>query len=265
MNASDRRGFTLIELLVVIAIIAILAAILFPVFARARAKARQTTCLSNMKQIGLAILSYVQDYDEKMPLSGLRGTGASTGLVSWDGRAVMDYYGWRYAIQPYIKNTGITICPDYGREDEPLWVPGWQVGWDWYARIRRSYAGCHSWAHPGYANPSRKLAEIPRPASLIMVLESDFEYVDMGTWTMDGWRSWYDGSLGPYGHHGGMSDWLFFDGHVKAIKPCATFGALQWNDGDVPADDFLWEWWTGVQSTVLRPWQANCYQTPEYR
>ena len=67
MNAA-RRGFTLIELLVVIAIIAILAAILFPVFAQAREKARQTACVSNMKQIGIGVTMYAQDYDEKMPL-----------------------------------------------------------------------------------------------------------------------------------------------------------------------------------------------------
>ena len=67
-----RRGFTLIELLVVIAIIAILAAILFPVFAQAREKARQATCASNEKQIGLAILMYVGDYDETFPWSHLR-------------------------------------------------------------------------------------------------------------------------------------------------------------------------------------------------
>ncbi|MFH1910322.1 MAG: prepilin-type N-terminal cleavage/methylation domain-containing protein, partial [bacterium] len=69
MPAVRKRGFTLIELLVVIAIIAILAAILFPVFAKAREKARQTSCLSNLKQIDLAVLQYAQDYDEMMPRS----------------------------------------------------------------------------------------------------------------------------------------------------------------------------------------------------
>ncbi|MHB8997268.1 MAG: DUF1559 family PulG-like putative transporter [Armatimonadota bacterium] len=88
-----RRGFTLIELLVVIAIIAILAAILFPVFAKAREKARQSSCLSNVKQIGLGLLQYAQDYDEA--LMGARGP----------------HGGWPQAIQPYIKNTQIYSCP----------------------------------------------------------------------------------------------------------------------------------------------------------
>ena len=93
-----RRGFTLIELLVVIAIIAILASILFPVFARARAKARQTACLSNVKQIGLAMLSYAQDYDETLP----------AGVC---GRSGFFFY-WSQSISPYVKNSQVFVCPD---------------------------------------------------------------------------------------------------------------------------------------------------------
>jgi prepilin-type N-terminal cleavage/methylation domain-containing protein len=81
-DSSLRRGFTLIELLVVIAIIAILAAILFPVFARARENARRASCSSNMKQIGLGFLQYTQDYDERMPsvADGSNGNGATCGI-----------------------------------------------------------------------------------------------------------------------------------------------------------------------------------------
>ncbi len=93
-----RRGFTLIELLVVIAIIAILAAILFPVFGRARENARRTSCLSNMKQLGLGTLQYAQDYDERYP--GYRvGAGSST------------YISWPDAIYPYVKSEQIFRCP----------------------------------------------------------------------------------------------------------------------------------------------------------
>jgi prepilin-type N-terminal cleavage/methylation domain-containing protein/prepilin-type processing-associated H-X9-DG protein len=91
-----RRGFTLIELLVVIAIIAILAAILFPVFGRARENARRASCQSNLKQIALGIKQYVQDYDERFPLDG-SGTG--------------DTIGWAYIIQPYVKSEQIFQCP----------------------------------------------------------------------------------------------------------------------------------------------------------
>ena len=93
MNHYKRRGFTLIELLVVIAFIAILAAILFPVFAKAREQARKTTCLSNLKEIGLASLMYVQDYDEKTPCMGF-------------GRE------WWTNLYPYTKSLEVFYCPD---------------------------------------------------------------------------------------------------------------------------------------------------------
>src|SRR5690606_38678724 len=101
MNANSRRvGFTLIELLVVIAIIAILAAILFPVFARARENARRTSCLSNMKQLGLGIMQYVQDYDETYPMA-----------LNYYSSASGDERTWVSEIQPYIKSTQGFFCP----------------------------------------------------------------------------------------------------------------------------------------------------------
>lgn len=97
-RVSPRRGFTLIELLVVIAIIAILAAILFPVFAQAREKARAISCLSNEKQINLAILMYSQDYDETYPEDGI--------FYFYSGT------GWASLVAPYIKSTQLFWCPD---------------------------------------------------------------------------------------------------------------------------------------------------------
>jgi prepilin-type N-terminal cleavage/methylation domain-containing protein/prepilin-type processing-associated H-X9-DG protein len=104
-----RKGFTLIELLVVIAIIAILAAILFPVFARAREQARKTSCLSNIKQIGTAVAMYAQDYDES--LATVTFANYPAGL--W-GSPLWNDYGWSYIwplFQPYIKNWQLYACP----------------------------------------------------------------------------------------------------------------------------------------------------------
>jgi len=129
MRLRNRNAFTLIELLVVIAIIAILAAILFPVFAQARAKARQTTCLSNEKQLGLATMMYVQDFDETYPI----GEWVYSYSYSWGGQTYSyaymaswtyvppskydPYYWqelsmWENTIIPYVKSKGIYVCPD---------------------------------------------------------------------------------------------------------------------------------------------------------
>src|ERR1700712_6152221 len=113
IKTQTRQGFTLIELLVVIAIIAILAAILFPVFAQAREKARQASCVSNEKQLALAVLQYTQDYDERYPI-GMTSGGADWGDINnyWVGK-----------ILPYIKSTQVFACPsdpDGGHLGHPL-------------------------------------------------------------------------------------------------------------------------------------------------
>jgi prepilin-type N-terminal cleavage/methylation domain-containing protein len=108
-RTPSRRGFTLIELLVVIAIIAILAAILFPVFARVREKARTASCLSNLRQIGIAAQIYIQDYDETFPYGGRQ----------WPHGSMVDVWN---IVGPYMKNAQLLICPSDGR-------PPWNVQW----------------------------------------------------------------------------------------------------------------------------------------
>ncbi len=132
----QRSGFTLIELLVVIAIIAILAAILFPVFAQAREKARQSSCQSNLKQLGTAFLMYSQDYDELFPTPG----GIAGSSASWD---YLDNYGVSVVLDPYLKNRGKSLSQVFNCPDNPLKpmgtapVPGTN---NYYLNFPRSYA-----------------------------------------------------------------------------------------------------------------------------
>jgi len=152
-----RRGFTLIELLVVIAIIAILAAILFPVFARAREKARQSSCLSNVKQMGTAVLQYAQDYDEIYPLAScmtnlaIPGSGGSADgcNVSW----------LRFRLQPYINNWQVVICPSSGVIYNPS---------------SASNPANQMLYHYGYNNglSGRAMASVNAPASIIALGDS---------------------------------------------------------------------------------------------
>jgi prepilin-type N-terminal cleavage/methylation domain-containing protein/prepilin-type processing-associated H-X9-DG protein len=260
-----QRGFTLIELLVVIAIIAILAAILFPVFAKAREKARQTSCLSNIRQLATAIHAYGQDNDETLPLGWYYDPGfdpppADLGFDPW-----YIEIDWRTAIVPYVKNGQIFLCPTFERPNEPLWAS--PRGWYQHG-LRRSYAYSYVWAHDWIWYG--KMSACPRPASIIMIPESREWNSD---WKQD-WidaRSWFDGNRGLMTTHNGISNFAFTDGHAKAMKLQASYGSLNWGndwpDGSfIPPDDFLWAWWVGggwEQPGWLKPKIANV--APEYK
>jgi len=160
---KKQSGFTLIELLVVIAIIAILAAILFPVFARAREQARKTTCLSNLKEIGLASLMYVQDYDETFPWLMQDGrtnddtTGLSKGLPTGPPNWSVDLNGKRglfmeYTYQPYIKNLQLFACPTLQADPPKLDATG----------LPLNAYGSYGYAYGGVGPvPSPKFTSIP--------------------------------------------------------------------------------------------------------
>jgi len=138
--SSLRKGFTLIELLVVIAIIAILAAILFPVFAQAREKARQTSCLSNMKQLGMALIMYVQDYDSTMcPNEGTLYDKNPNGLFA----------SWNDLILPYLKNKDVWWCPSMPRPHQGTSWDGFFGGDEEFADWNTHYA-INAWGATGY-------------------------------------------------------------------------------------------------------------------
>lgn len=196
-----RRGFTLIELLVVIAIIAILAAILFPVFARAREKARQTSCLSNLKQMGLAILMYAQDYDERYNLAY---TVPPTGTMHWPK-----------LLEPYHKNIELYECPS---DPDP-----WNTG-----GYRLSYIANYGLFRPGTV-PSGpvtvvKMASIERPADIIAIApnadgsapDAQYAYGTHGSSASSGYNPWARVSLE---RHNGTGNYVFADGHAKALPP----------------------------------------------
>jgi len=253
-SPSKRLAFTLIELLVVIAIIAILAAILFPVFAQARERARQNTCLSNMKQIMLGIMQYAQDYDETYCTGRHPNSGVVDAYLGYDSCGQFPYgYTWRYAIMPYVKNSQIWSCPSNQQSDPGdgnSWVEGCL---DRQAGIHRGYA-----LQGNIFNTWRgiKMATIQRAAGVMMLLESRFEYPDLGDWCYPGWY-WVSGK-GNFQTHLGMSNWGFVDGHVKAMKHQAIAGSnptSYWRDEEPPYNDLNW-----IPNLLSR-----INQVPEYR
>jgi prepilin-type N-terminal cleavage/methylation domain-containing protein/prepilin-type processing-associated H-X9-DG protein len=205
MPRSFKAGFTLIELLVVIAIIAILAAILFPVFAQARAKARQMTCLSNMRQLGIGLDMYAQDYDERLFFFGhdvdlSRSNPAAPLLAARDNR-------WWNQIFPYTKApAGLIVCPgDSGRVPHSS-----ENGRDGKPLVPRSYVA-------NRAAESLLLAQVDNPAEIIVVTEKGDPFDDSwfeppkNLYNKDG----YDQPVLALTRHNGGVNCMFFDGHAK--------------------------------------------------
>jgi prepilin-type N-terminal cleavage/methylation domain-containing protein/prepilin-type processing-associated H-X9-DG protein len=270
MKLGSRKAFTLIELLVVIAIIAILAAILFPVFAQAREKARQITCASNLKQLALAVTMYLQDNNETYP-QGNAWWGDNWG----DGN---NQANWSVVIDPYIKSVGVFGCPDDALANQIYPKGNTQMG------LTESYAanGLQHISSPYATNcwgmfPTLVLTGIVNdsgvnvPSNTIMLAEVHSDNLetagDGANWTAgfdnvvtgSPWcvqvnapnMCGYDDSKGssncaadpyPYGangaisvHNGDVSNFAFADGHVKALNPQVT------DPGAMDAGD---DWWS---------------------
>lgn len=170
--ANLRRGFTLIELLVVIAIIAVLAAILFPVFAQAREKARQAACLSNLRQVGLAVQMYAQDYDENIVHTELGG----------DIDDAHEYY-WGDMLQPYLKNWQLLVCPSAGTPIKFKPLTNYSEQWSYNYGINDildSSPACTPNGSGGPDNPNcphigvagHPLADVTYPADTILIADN---------------------------------------------------------------------------------------------
>lgn len=190
MTVTRKKGFTLIELLVVIAIIAILAAILFPVFARAREKARQTTCQSNLKQMTLGMQMYAQDYDETLPL-------CITGNVY---TSVWSVY---QSLQPYVSNEQVLLCPS----DRPPSVDLRVIGLGQYSYSANTAVMPINIA--GFApSDAVTVGEVHKPSECVAFFDA---YLDP-TSTVADYRT------PPDKRHNEIANFSFVDGHVKAQK-----------------------------------------------
>jgi prepilin-type processing-associated H-X9-DG protein len=236
----------LIELLVVIAIIAILAAILFPVFATAREKARQTTCASNEKQWGLAMLQYVNDYDECFPPSITQPAN----LASWQ------YVSFKMMLYPYAKSTNLAMCPDNPnaavidtnvRPTTPVMYSSYECNGSQQG-LSNDHSRFWTWgicSSPGYSPLAVNVSAIVAPADLIAIVESlggdgqVFDIADAGGTGPNCYSCRVPPGLTPtvtnsllFAGHTKKSNYLFADGHVKALSPNQTLN--YWNSDNTP-------------------------------
>jgi prepilin-type N-terminal cleavage/methylation domain-containing protein/prepilin-type processing-associated H-X9-DG protein len=222
---NSRSAFTLIELLVVIAIIAILAAILFPVFAQARESARKASCLSNCKQMGLAVMQYTQDYDEMYVCNSWDTPPIDASDSDVHNPQYRTAFPWVYRIQPYLKNRQVFVCPS---------DPNPKDGWHCYDGVTITPMSCDSaWGVPtpisyapniwvmgygGWENPNgclgdgsfipdwgfkpRGMASVPSPASTYMI--ADYGRCDLEDWWVNNLKAAnYTSAIGDSAPGGG--------------------------------------------------------------
>jgi prepilin-type N-terminal cleavage/methylation domain-containing protein/prepilin-type processing-associated H-X9-DG protein len=260
-----RRGFTLIELLVVIAIIAILAAILFPVFAQAREKARGASCLSNLKQMGVAWTMYAQDYDERYPTASPGQWGDCQGMKDRGS-----FGGWvGNLLMPYAKNVNIFTCPSNPKlsnvnagnncagasgTDATTAMAKWGIPYVWTSY---GYNYVSLW--------DQGMSSVNRPSDLIAIYDAISAWTDCpyanssscGIWAQrdipaffkkmgiplapgmqDPAKNWVGGTINEVAPHNNTVNYLFADGHAKASRwDRLTWGNL---DGFIPDTDPDW-------------------------
>jgi prepilin-type N-terminal cleavage/methylation domain-containing protein/prepilin-type processing-associated H-X9-DG protein len=207
LRQPDRYGFTLVELLVVIAITAVLAALLFPVFSAARAKARESACASNLRQLHLAMEMYLQDHDEVFP-------------VSYVAAVAGPYLSWREAIDPYVRNSSVFECPSAEHRGEKYEeLP---------PELRANYA-LNAWLSPpdlrqlgGNSGQPVPLARVADASATIMLCDAGYsnapvalDYLHYATLGMQ------EQPL-PTERHLGGANFCFVDGHIRKMPEQST-------------------------------------------
>ncbi len=242
------RAFSLIELLFVIAIISLLAALLFPVFGRAREQGRVAVCLSNMRQIGMRLNMYLQDYDETFPMNrfpddkhAIEGCKLENGSAYPIGSLENSSLNWRRAVQSYLKNKQVMVCPSnpYPYASQAPGDPGGDQTNRYYLPkdyLPLSYAYNGNFFHEAVPpclykeklERPRMISEIGSSSNLIMLVESRLPYPDLGNWffTLGADPS----GKGAYQSNNGGVNFLFADLHAKKLKLAATCKGKMWAD-----------------------------------
>jgi prepilin-type N-terminal cleavage/methylation domain-containing protein/prepilin-type processing-associated H-X9-DG protein len=222
------RGFTLIELLVVIAIIALLAAILFPVFARARENARRASCQSNLKQLGIGIAQYVQDYDEIYPLVYRTVSGSNQ-------RA------WSFDIQPYVKSTQVFTCPSFSTAVMP---DASTAASTYVASVTVSPSGGYGMNWPLFpsddvfaTHPLVKMSRIQRSAELVLIGETR-----QSATATTGDLAVYNPTINTYGNGTTLYNTGTRDSHLEGLNLAFADGHVKWMKKEVVRADA--KYWT---------------------
>jgi prepilin-type N-terminal cleavage/methylation domain-containing protein/prepilin-type processing-associated H-X9-DG protein len=235
MHSVRKPAFTLIELLVVISVMAIIAAILFPVFAHVRDRAHSSACSSNMRQIGAALMLYTQDYDETFPYVRFHGD-LFFGTQSDRGQRI---YGWNNAVAPYLRSIDVLGCPANrfsrtvpGRPaSDPKFLPkpganatGWEVEPGQRMPVSYGMNVCaNTWWSADRSKPFPKpppplrTAQLARPAGTILICETNSTEACVSPWFL--WAACEQMFTHPAGQ---VANFIFFDGHVKSKKWLST-------------------------------------------